>query len=120
MRYLSFSIPGYGQIDSGLPSGVPTGGILDSAGNPAGTGVKAIQVFIIFVVIVAILFTLWEMGKGGLEIIQSRGIKEKIKSGRERLFYGVFGLIMLFLSFLFIRAISAFFGFDIVPFLKFN
>ncbi|MDP2586065.1 MAG: hypothetical protein Q8P29_04260 [Candidatus Levybacteria bacterium] len=119
MEYLSFSIPGYGQIDSDPPGGVPTGGLFNTTGG-AGTGQNIISSLIIFIVVVAILFTLWEIGKGGLDIIQSRGVKEKMKSGRERVMYGVFGLIMLFLSFFFISVISAFFGFDIIPFLKFR
>lgn len=112
MKYLSVSVPGYGQIDSGLPSGVPTGGL--------ATGSNAIWTFIILITIIAILFTLWEMGKGGMDLIMSRGVKEKIKLGRERVFYGIFGLLMFFLSFFFISVISSFFGFNIIPFFKFR
>lgn len=118
MRYLSLSIPGFPNIDTGnpnltpLPSGVPTGGL-------ETTGQRTIQAFIIFIVIVAILFALWNLGKGGLDIIQSRGLKEKVKSGRERVMFGFIGLIMFFLSFFFINVIGRFFGFDLLPFLKF-
>lgn len=115
MKYLSLSIPGTNgtpmRIDSGLP--VPTGGL-------STTGINAISVFVTLIVIVAIFFALWSVGKGGLQLIQSKGQKEEIQKGRERIFYALFGLIMIFLSFAFISAISAFFGVDLVPFLKFR
>jgi len=122
MQYLSLSIPGFGQVDSGLPSGVPVGGFkFDDKGNVSGgTGVNAIQAFVILIIVVAALFTLWEIGKGGWDIVQSRGVKEKIHSGRERVFYAIFGLIMIFLSFAFIAIASALFGVDLLPFLKFK
>lgn len=109
-------------IDSGLPKGVPTGGLFGyDPANPdkLGTGANIISSLIIFLVIVAILFTLWEIGKGGLEMIQSKGLKEQLKKGRERTLLGILGLIMIFASFFIASIASAFFGFDIIPFLKF-
>lgn len=105
---IALSIPGFEKIDSsgGLPAGTPTGGL--------ATGQNVIGVFIVLIVTIAILFALWSIARGGLGIIQSRGIKEKFKSGRERALYGIFGLIMIFLSFLIINAFSAFLGYDLL------
>lgn len=121
MKYLSLTIPGLKgtPIDSGLPTGVPTGGLFDGKGA-AGMGQITMQAFIILTVIVAILLALYTIIRGGLNIIQSGGDKERVKSGRQRVIYAIFGLIMLFLSFLFISVASAFFGFDLLPFLKFR
>ena len=119
MKYLSLSIPGFGNIDSDLPKGVPVGGLFDSAGNP-GTGVNAMQAFVILTIIVAILTTLVFILKGGWDMITSRGIKEKFHKGRDRVIYALFGLFMILISFLFLSAASAFFGTDLLPFLKYK
>ena len=102
MKYLSLSIPGIGQIDSGLPNGVPTGGLFT-------TGPSIIQALFALVVIAAVLYAFWQIGRAGIDMIMSEGIKEKVKIGHERLFHAVFGLIMLFVSFLLINIISVFF-----------
>jgi hypothetical protein len=121
---IALSIPGTDgtpmKIDSGLPSGVPVGGLFDEKGNVAGMGVNAIQAFIVLIVTIAILVALWFIIKGGFDIIQSRGQKEALQRGRERVLYAIFGLAMIFLSFTFISIISAFFGVDFLPFLKFK
>lgn len=123
---IALSIPGYPNIDTGnpqltpLPSGVPTGGLFDSQGKIGGTGANIISTFFTLLIIVAILFALWSFAKGALDLIQSRGLKEKVQSGRERILYGIFGLIMVFLSFFFINAISAFFGNNLLPFGPFS
>lgn len=107
---IALSIPGFGKIDSpeGLPQGVPTGGLT--------TGLNIIWVFIILITIIAILVALWFVIRGGFDIIQSRGQKEKLNSGRERVIYALFGLIMIFLSFVFMSVLSAFFGANLLPF----
>lgn len=116
MKYLSLSIPGFDNVDTGnpkltpLPEGVPTGGLL-------GTGESILNTFITLIAVVAVFFALWEIGKGGIDMIQSRGLKEKFASGRDRVIFGVFGLIMFFLSFVFLNVLSAFFGIDLLPFL---
>lgn len=115
MGKLALSIPGFENIDNptGLPAGVPTGGL-------STTGQSTISVFILFIVTLAILLALWFIAKGGMEIIQSRGIKERFLAGRDRVLFAVFGLIMIFLSFFMLNIISAFFGVDLLPFLKFK
>src|SRR3989344_3171201 len=108
---LAFSIPDFSNIDTGnpmltpLPEGVPTGGL-------GTTGADAIRVFIYLILAIAILTALWFIVKGAIDIIQSEGQKEKLKSGRERVIFAVFGLIMIFASFLFMNIISAFIGID--------
>ena len=92
---LAFSIPDFSNIDTGnpmltpLPEGVPTGGL-------GTTGADAIRVFIYLILAIAILTALWFIVKGAIDIIQSEGQKEKLKSGRERVIFAVFGLIMVF------------------------
>lgn len=108
---LALSIPGFSNIDTGnpmltpLPKGVPTGGL-------ETTGADAIRVFIYFILTISILTALWFMVKGGIDIIQSQGQKENLKSGRERVIFAVFGLIMVFASFLFMNIIGKFIGID--------
>lgn len=114
---IALSIPGFENIDTNLPGGAPSGGLFDSSGNVGGTGVNTIQALTILVVIVAILFALWSIGKGGWDIVQSMGKKEKLNRGRERIFLTIWGLIMIFLSFAFIGIASALFGVDLLPFL---
>lgn len=108
---LALSIPGFSNIDTGdpmltpLPKGVPTGGL-------GTTGADTIRVFIYLILAIAILTALWWIVKGAFDIIQSEGQKEKLKSGRERVIFAVFGLIMVFAAFLFMNIISAFIGID--------
>lgn len=108
---IALSIPGFSNVDTGnpmltpLPKGVPTGGL-------GTTGVDTIRVFINFILIVAILTALWFIVKGAIDIIQSEGQKEKLESGRKRVIFAAFGLIMVFASFLFMNIISAFIGID--------
>lgn len=107
MKYLSLTLPGMDKpIDSSLPAGVPTGGL-------STTGQSIISVSIVFIVTLAILLALWSIAKGGMDIIQSRGAKEKFFAGRDRVLFAIFGLIMIFLSFFMTKVISAFFGFDL-------
>ena len=117
MKYLTLSIPGVNgspvPIDSGLPSGVPTGG-LDT------TGVSTISAFIILFVVFAILFALWNVWKGGWDMITSHGHKEGLKRGWERVVFALLGLVFVFLTFFAISIVNSLFGTDMFPFLKFN
>lgn len=119
---LALTLPGYpSPIDSGLPGGAPSGGLyhLDSAGKlvPGGTGTSVISAAVTLIIIAAILFAIWAVGKTGWDIITSRGHKDKIKTDADRIFYAMFGLIMVFLSFVFLSIAKAFFGVDLLPFL---
>ncbi len=109
---IALTIPGTNgtpiKIDSGLP--VPTGGLFD-------TGQDAIRVFIELTLVIAIFVALYFIATGGLDMITSEGEKEKLKRGREKVIYAVMGLIVIFLSFTAINVISAFFGFNLLPFL---
>lgn len=108
---IALSIPGFSNVDTGnpmltpLPKGVPTGGL-------ETTGADTLRVFINFILIVAVLTALWFIVKGGMDIIQSGGQKEQLENGRKRVIFAVFGLIMVFASFLFMNIISAFIGID--------
>lgn len=100
MGKIALSIPGFPDITSPLPSGVPTGGL-------STTGQSVILTFLILFVIAAIFFALWSILKGGLGLIQSVGHKEAIQRGRERILFTLLGLFMLIISFLLIRAFGA-------------
>lgn len=99
---IALSIPGFGQIDSGLPQGVPTGGF-DKANN-------ILSVLIEFIFIAAIFFSLYSLVRGGINMITSGGQKEKFQTGRERVRYAIIGLIIVFMSFFILNFIGAAFG----------
>lgn len=104
MKYLSLTIPGYGKIDAptGLPTGTPTGGL----------ETNVIQTFIVLAVVLAVITSLWFILKSGLGIIMSGGVKEKLKSSRDALYYAIFGLFMLFLSFFLLNLLGAALGYN--------
>lgn len=124
MKYLSLSIPGTNgtpvQIDSGLPSGVPTGGLFDKAGNKvvAGTGTNIIWIAIELFLVGAVLLSIYYIIRGGMNIITSGGDKEKIQRGRQRVWYAIIGLIVVFLSFLMVNIIGTLFGANLLSFSK--
>jgi len=104
---IALTIPGTNgtpmQIDSGLPEGVPTGGLSDKGNNIIG-------VLIEFILIVAIFFSLYLLIRGGINMTTSGGQKEKFQTGRERVRYAIIGLIVVFLSFFLINLIGTAFG----------
>jgi hypothetical protein len=125
---IALNIPGYGQIDSGLPAGVPAGGLyeydasgkvmLDVNGNPIhGIGFTVIQAFVILIVVMAIIFAIWNFWRGGLDMMKSRGNKESFKKGRERIFLTALGLGFLFLTFALVGVLNALLNIDMFPFL---
>jgi hypothetical protein len=95
---IALKIPGFTNIPA--PSTVPTGGL------GGGTGISAINLFIISFMVIGILFALWNILLGGLQMIFSRGIKEKVKSARDKVFFGVIGLVMLLFSIFFIQILG--------------
>lgn len=109
------------QIDSGLPEGVPTGGLfdLDKAGNIiAGTGIKVIWVAIELFLIGAVFLAIFQIVRGGVNLMTSGGEKERFVKGRERIRYGIIGLLAVFMSFFLINLISNFFGVNLLSFTK--
>jgi len=111
MKYLSLSIPGFGSIDSRLPTGVPTGGLF-------GTGSNVIGVFISLILIIAICLAVLFLIRGGVNMMTSGGDKEKFQRGRERIRYAILGLIIIFLSFGLVNLIGTFFGVNLLSFYK--
>lgn len=111
MKYLSLSIPGSNgtpmQIDSGLPQGVPTGGLFD-------TGNRIISVFLELAIVIAILFAAFSIIQGGINIITSEGDKKKFQSGRDRVTFAIVGLIVVFMSFFMVNFLGKFFGVDLI------
>lgn len=117
---LSLSIPGTGgtpiKIDSGLPTGVPTGGLFD--GNKAGTGINIIGAAIDLVLVGAILLSIYFIVRGGINMATSGGHKEKFLMGRERVRYAIIGLIIIFMSFFMVNIIGTLFGIDLLSISK--
>ncbi len=116
---IALSIPGSGGTPIQLepPSGVPSGGLFNKAGN-AGTGINTIDALLGLLIIIAVCFCVYNIGQAAISIITSGGEKEKFKSGRERIRYAIIGLILLFFSFLFINVIGKFFGVNLLSFYK--
>lgn len=114
MEKLTLSIPGFGNIDSGLPKGVPTGGLFE--GNKA-TGINIIWVAIELLLVGAVLLSIYYIIRGGVNMMTSGGDKEKFTAGRERVRYAIIGLILIFASFFFINIIGKFFGINLLFFL---
>ena len=112
MKYLTLSIPGSGgkPIKLEPSSGVPSGG-LDMGSNILG-------VLINLIIIIAILFSIFLMIRGGMNMMTSGGDKEKFQRGRERIRYAIIGLIIIFLSFGLVNLIGTFFGVNLLSFYK--
>lgn len=104
---LTLSIPGADgtpiPITSGLPPGVPTGGLHTK-------GVEIIGVALEIVLIFAVFLSLFFMIRGGINMTTSGGDKERFKKGRERVRYAFIGLLLIFLSFFFVGVVGEFFG----------
>lgn len=110
---LSLSIPGSGGTPTQLepPVGVPSGGLF-------GTGQSVITVAIEFFVIGAVLFALFTIGRGGINMMSSGGDKEKFQRGRERVRYAILGLIIIFLSLVLVNIIGTLFGVNLLQISK--
>lgn len=116
MKYLSLSIPDFPNIDSGLPTGVPTGGLFPTEKNPFATGQNAIWVGIELFLVGAILLSIYYIIRGGINMTTSGGDKEKFQKGRERVRYAIIGLIVIFFSFFIVNFIGGFFGVNLLSF----
>jgi hypothetical protein len=118
---IALTIPGLnGNLDSGLPKGVPTGGLFDPGGNAAGNGIVIIRTFIILFVVITVLMGAWLIWKSGWDMITSHGQKENWKRSWQSLSKAILGLFFLFLTFILIGVVNALFGTDMFPFLKFK
>ncbi len=114
MKYLTLSIPGFPNIDTGatpLPQGVPIGGLFDK-------GINILGVFINLILVIAILFSVFTIAHGAINIITSTGDKQKVQAGRNRIYYALIGLILIFISFFFINVVSSFVGIPLLSILK--
>ena len=112
---IALSLPGFSNIDSpnptsptGLPPGVPTGG-LDTLSNIIG-------VLIEFALIVGIFFSAYLIIRGGMNMMTSGGDKQKFAQGRERVRYSIIGLIFIFLSFFIVNLIGGFLGINLLSY----
>src|SRR3989344_3469310 len=103
MEKITLTLPGMKgtPIDSGLPSGVPTGGLFT-------TGQNAISVAIELLLVGAALLSVYFIIRGGINMATSGGHKEKFLMGRERVRYAIIGLIIIFMSFFMVNIIGTF------------
>lgn len=103
---IAFSIPGFPNIDSVLPPGVPKGGF--------GTLNNIIATLVVFALVAGVFYCLYVIAHGAFNIIMSGGDKEKLVEGRERLRYAIIGLLLIFFSFFIISIIETFFGINLM------
>lgn len=114
MEKIALTIPGMSgtPIDSGLPSGVPTGGLSN------GMGQNIVIVAIEVLVLGAIFLFLYYAIRGGINMITSGGEKERFAKGRERVRYAIIGLVLIFMSIFLVNLFSNFFGIKLLSFLE--
>lgn len=111
---IALTMPGYGPIDTGLPTGVPKGG-LDT------TGAKIISTFIGILLIAAAIYAIWLIIMGGMAMTRSRGNKEIFKKSWDQVLYAIIGLIFIFIMYLVVSILGAFYGgagVSLLPFLQ--
>ena len=101
MEYLALTINGT-PIEA--PTQIPNGGtgILNAVMS------NALTIFLIF----AALFAGFVFIRGGIEWISSGGDKQKIEQARQRLVYGILGLILVLLSFFVVNFVFKLFSLD--------
>ncbi|MDP2637982.1 MAG: hypothetical protein Q8P26_02895 [Candidatus Levybacteria bacterium] len=117
MKYLSLTVPGYGRIDSNdvnltpIPKGIQTGGL-------EGSGANIITTLLTMIVLIAILFSIWLIVTGGIDIIASTGDKQKMQHGRQKILYAILGLVVIFGSFLALNILGQAFNINLLfPFM---
>ncbi|MBI2028662.1 MAG: hypothetical protein HYT07_03560 [Candidatus Levybacteria bacterium] len=103
MEKIAFSIPGFPNIDIGLPTGVPTGGLF-----PRGQNI--IAVVIEFLILAALIFSVYSIFLAGFNMMTSGGDKERFAHGRERLRYAIIGLLVIFFTIFILSLLGGFFG----------
>jgi len=111
---IALNIPGYGSIDSNLPTGVPHGGF-GPTGEPGVLG-NIIVTFLVLLVFTAVFFALWQVLSGGISVIMSRGNKENFYKAWQKVLFGFLGLAVVFFVFFIIGILGRFLGVDLIPF----
>ena len=83
-----------------------------TSGNVAFARYIAIiwQALVIFGGLAVLIYLVW----GALDWILAGSNPERLKSAKDKMFNGIFGLIILVLSFLIVKLISTFTGLDIL------
>lgn len=104
MDYLALTLPGGKTVQP--PSQVPTGG-LDTLSN-------GISVALTFMVIIAVVLSLFFLVYGGVQWTASGGDKGKITAARAKITYALIGLIVAVTSFFLINFIGNFFGVNLL------
>lgn len=82
--------------------GVPTGGIFETFNI-----ISLFTGLLVFAgIIIALFFLIW----GGFSWITSSGDKQKVNQARDKIFYSIVGLVIIFLAFFIINTLYYFFG----------
>lgn len=104
MSQLSLVIPGAGgnPITINPPAKIPSGGVGFTLDNIMGVG---LSLLIISAILLSLLYLIW----GGISWITSEGDKQKLAQARQKIVFAIIGLIVVFLAFSIINAISGFF-----------
>ncbi len=90
---------------------LPGGEKITSPGNIPNVSVSPLlQLGVTFLLVGAVLLTLFYLIYGGISFITSGGDKQKVVQARLKLTYAVVGLIVVFLSFFIINLIGGIFG----------
>lgn len=110
---LTLSIPGTDgtPVQLEAPSGVPTGGLFDTGQSVI---VTAIELFLLG----AVLFSLFTLIRGGVNMMTSGGDKQRFQAGREKIRYAIIGLLVVFFSFALVNILGTLFGINLleIPF----
>ncbi len=100
MDYLALTLPGGRNIQP--PGEIPNGG-LDTLSSAISAGIS-------WMIIIAVILSLFFLVTGGVAWSASGGDKGKIAAARARLTYAVIGLIVAIASFFLINVFGTFFG----------
>lgn len=112
MKYLSLSIPGFGEINP--PQGLPSGGLGTAVGGSGGTSTAenilqtGVQAFIVFLIILTLITIIW----GGFDWMFSHGDKSKIETARLKITWAILGLIFAFLAIFIVSIVGMLLGID--------
>jgi hypothetical protein len=99
MNYLSLSING-NTIPA--PAQIPSGGSV-TLNKIIGNGIT-------IVLIVAVIYALFILIRGGIEWITSEGDKQKLAQARSRIIYAIVGLVLTLVSFGIVNIVFGLFG----------
>lgn len=106
MKKLSLSIPGYGTINA--PAGIQETGTTSDIATFIRDG---LTIVLNFSIIIALIFLVY----GGIKWTTSGGDKAAVESARKIITYAIFGLVLVFSSWLILNFVTSMFGVRYTP-----